>query len=319
MYARSASMARQILNRSDKKGEIHMQTVPRDQIQFRFDPALAPVMEISSGDTVRFECQDCYAEQLTEDGMEFGRMDMRRNNPITGPVRVREAAPGDILKVEVLGIELKDHGVMCVRTGKGIYEVEGCHCRKFQIRNDTIRFDNGLGIPTRPMIGVIGTCPAEPETTQVPGEHGGNLDIRELGIGSTVYLPVAVPGANLSMGDIHAIQGDGETAICGMECSGTVTVRVTVLKDRHDIPTPFVVSGKSCYTTAAHESLDTCHVAAARKMHRFLMDQAHLSDAQAAMLLSLCGNLRITQVVNPKKGCMMEFPLEVLERLGAEQ
>jgi len=117
------------------------------------------------------------------------------------------------------------------------------------------------------------------------------------------------------MADIHAIQGDGETAICGMECSGKVVVRVTVLKDRGDIPTPFVVSGGSCYTTAADESLDVCHVKAARKMQKFLMEQTGISDAQAAMILSLKGNLRITQVVNPKKGCMMEFPLDVLREL----
>ena len=296
-----------------------IQTISKEHIQFQFDPAVEAVASVNSGDTVCFDCQDCYTEQLTEDGMEFARMDMNRNNPITGPLCVNGAEPGDVLKVEILKIELEDHGVMCVRTGKGIYEVDGCHCRKFEIEDGVIHFARGLDIPVRPMIGVIGSCPVEPASTQVPGEHGGNLDIRELGEGSTVYLPVAVPGANLSMADIHAIQGDGESAICGMECSGKVTVRVTVLKDREDIPTPFVVSGGSCYTTAADESLDVCHVAAARKMHKFLMSQTGISDAQAAMLLSLKGNLRITQVVNPKKGCMMEFPMEVLRELKGKK
>jgi len=296
-----------------------IQTISKEHIQFQFDPTVEAVAFANSGDTVIFDCQDCYAEQLVEDRMEFSRMDMTRNNPITGPLCVNGAEPGDVLKVEILKIDLEDHGVMCVRTGKGIYDVDGCFCRRFDIENGIIHWDRGIDIPVRPMIGVIGTCPAEPASTQVPGEHGGNLDIREIGEGATIYLPVVIPGANLSMADIHAIQGDGETAICGMECSGKVTVRVTVLKDREDIPTPFVISGGSCYTTAADESLDVCHVAAGRKMQKFLMSQTGISDAQAAMILSLKGNLRITQVVNPKKGCMMEFPLEVLRELKGKK
>lgn len=296
-----------------------IQMISKEHIQFQFDPAVEPVAVVESGETVCFDCQDCYAEQLVEDRMDFGRMDMCRNNPITGPLHVNGAEPGDVLKVEILKIELEDHGVMCVRTGKGVYEVDGCHCRRFGIEDGVIHFDRGVDIPVCPMIGVIGTCPAEPVSTQVPGEHGGNLDLREIGEGSIVYLPVIVPGANLSMADIHGIQGDGETAICGMECSGKVTVRVTVLKDREDIPTPFVISGGHCYTTAADESLDVCHVKAAQKMQKFLMSQTGLSDAQAAMLLSLKGNLRITQVVNPKKGCMMEFPMDMLRELKSKR
>lgn len=141
------------------------------------------------------------------------------------------------------------------------------------------------------------------------------MDINELGIGSTVYLPVAVPGALLSIGDLHAVQGDGETAICAMEVSGDVTVRVTVLKQPKHLPTPMVITETACYITAADKSLDVCSIAAARKMHRWLTEEFDLTDAQAAMLLSLQGNLRISQVVNPLKGCMMELPRAILAQL----
>ena len=146
-----------------------IQTITKDKIQFQFDPKVEPAAFANSGDTVCFDCQDCYAEQLTEDRMEFSRMDMTRNNPITGPLFVNGAEPGDVLKVEILKIDLEDHGVMCVRTGKGIYEVDGCFCRRFDIEDGIIHWDRGLDIPVRPMIGVIGTCPTEPESTQVPG------------------------------------------------------------------------------------------------------------------------------------------------------
>jgi amidase len=91
--------------------------------------------------------------------------------------------------------------------------------------------------------------------------------------------------------------------------SGEVTVKVDVLKNRKDIPTPFIVTQSHYITTAADPSLDNCSVAAAKKMHRFLQEHSVLTDAQSGMLLSLVGNLRISQVVNPSKGCIMEFPI----------
>ena len=160
------------------------------------------------------------------------------------------------------------------------------------------------------MVGVIGTAPSgEAASTQLPGEHGGNLDIRDLGAGSTLYLPVGVPGALLSIGDIHALQGDGETVICALEVSGEVRVKLDVLKNRGDIPTPFLLTPTHYLTTSADPSLDLAGITAARKMHEFLIRHTDLDDAQCAMLLSLAGNLRISQVVNPAKGSIMEFPI----------
>ena len=293
-----------------------MTIIGKDTVRFAFDPTAAPAAVADAGETVRFLTRDCYDGQLIRDGMDFAAMDMSRSNPISGPLFIREARPGDTLRIDVLSVTPDDHGVMCIRTGRGIYAVEGCHCRRFPIRDGVIRFDRDLEIPVRPMIGVIGVAPAEGADTHTPGEHGGNMDIRELGAGSTLYLPVYVPGALLSLGDLHAVQGDGETAICGMEMSGAVDLRVTVIPGDAGLPTPFLVTARAVYTTAAAESLDECSVTAARKMHRFLMDRLGLTDAQAAMLLSLKGNLRITQVVNPRKGCIMELPVDLLRALA---
>jgi amidase len=287
-----------------------MITISKEQIHFDFDPAGLPADYADSGDVVKFCCQDCYSEQLLTDNFDFNRMDMKRNNPATGPLYVRGAEPGDVLRVEIKAIDLAESGSMCVRTGAGIYEIEGCHCRRFPIEDGALVFDNDIRVPLRPMIGVIGTAPKhDAMSTKTPGEHGGNLDIKDLGAGALLYLPVNVPGALLSMGDIHAVQGDGETVICALEMSGEITVKVDVLKNRQDIPTPFIVTKSHYLTTAADKSLDVCSVAAAQKMHRFLQQHSELTDAQSGMLLSLAGNLRISQVVNPAKGCIMEFPI----------
>lgn len=287
-----------------------MIVVDKNNVNFSFSSNHAPKAYAGSGDMVKFCCKDCYSEQIIEDGYDFTKINMKLNNPATGPLYIKEAVPGDVLRVEIISIDLKSEGSMCARTGSGIYEIEGCHCRRFPIVNDTIIFDNDIRIPIKPMIGVIGTSPKEEEiSTQTPGEHGGNLDIKDLVVGSLLYLPVNVPGALLSMGDIHAVQGDGETVICAMEMSGDITIKVDVLKNRSDIPTPFIVTNEKYITTSADKSLDVCSKEAARKMHKFLQEHSNLSDAQSGLILSLAGNLRISQVVNPKKGCIMEFPI----------
>ncbi|MDD3174657.1 MAG: acetamidase/formamidase family protein [Herbinix sp.] len=287
-----------------------MINIKKEQIHFAFNPAETPVAYADNGDIVKFCCQDCYCEQILSDGFNFNKMNMQRNNPATGPLYVRGAEPGDVLRVEIKAIDLAAEGSMCARTGAGIYEIDGCHCRRFSIENDLIVFDNEIRIPIRPMIGVIGTAPKKDIiSTQTPGEHGGNLDINDLGVDAVLYLPVNVPGALLSMGDIHAVQGDGETVICALEMSGEVTVKVNVLKNRQDIPTPFIITDSHYITTAADPSLDNCSVIAAQKMHRFLQQHSNLTDAQSGLLLSLAGNLRISQIVNPAKGCIMEFPI----------
>ena len=293
-----------------------MKQISEKNTSFFFDPAIPPALTVESGETVTFMTKDCYDGQIDIDHKDFCLLDMSRNNPITGPLYIKGAEPGDTLKVEVLDIVPNEYGMMCVRLGKGVYHVNGNHCRIFKIQDGIIQFDQGIRIPVRPMIGVIGTCPATACDTHCPGPHGGNLDIRDLGIGSTVFLPVSVPGAMLSIGDCHALQGDGETAICGLEVSAAVTVRVTIVKEQ--LPTPFLETNDAIYTIAWDQSLDLASVDASRKMHQYLMSYSCLSDAQAAMLLSLVGDLRISQIVNPLKGCIMRFPKAYLPPLSED-
>ena len=280
-----------------------------------FDKNSPPVARAHSGDTVIFHCRDCYNGAMHTDYMQ--RSDMIRTcaNPATGPLYVEDAMPGDVLKVEILDITPDEKGCMSVRPGLGAYEIDQSICRVFQVDPQAMTFEfNGVTVPLRPMIGVIGTAPAgDPISTEIPGEHGGNMDIKDMTAGATLYLPVNVEGALLSMGDLHGLQGDGESAICGLEMNGRVTVRVSVLKDRGDIPTPMLENATHYMTAAADPSLDACSVAAARKMHRFLMGHTDFDNPHAAMLLSLKGDLRISQIVNDSKGCLMAFPKNVID------
>lgn len=289
--------------------------ITSDHYHPAFDARTVPAAYARSGDTAVFHCRDCYNQTMHTDRMSREDMHITCPNPATGPLYIEEAKAGDVLKVEILEILPDTRGCMRLHPGVGAYEIDRSICRVFSVDPKDMTFDfDGITIPLRPMIGVIGTAPAGvPVDTETPAEHGGNLDIREITAGSTLYLPVGVDGALLSMGDIHGLQGDGETAICALEMNGTVTVRVTVLKNRPDIPTPMLVTDTHFITIAAHPSLDVCSVAAARNMHQFLLAHTHLDKPQAAMLLSLKGDLRISQIVNPAKGCMMAFPKDVIE------
>ena len=182
----------------------NQQILKPENIRIFFDSKEEPAAYADDGETVVFCCMDCYGKRITGDGMDYSKLAMPEGNPVTGPLYIRGAEPGDVLEIEILDIAVDCFGSMCVRNGGGTYEIEGSHCRQFPIEGGSVAFDEDIQIKLRPMIGVIGTCPAgAPVSTEEPGEHGGNLDIRDLGIGSRLYLPVSVPGGLLSVGDLH--------------------------------------------------------------------------------------------------------------------
>jgi len=275
-----------------------------------FSGELKPAAHAAAGDTLIFECVDCYSNQIENDETLFEDIKGELNNPATGPVFIEGAEKGDILRVDILEIEADDRGVMTVRPGAGLYGdlLDEFKSRVIPIKNNRGFFKENIAVDLLPMIGVIGTAPNKEIRTTWPGEHGGNLDIRDLQAGTSLYLPVAVRGALLSMGDLHGIQGDGETVICGLEMNGRVRAKVTVLKNRSDIPTPFIVTPTTYVTTFAAPTLDEASRGAGHRMHRFLLEHTDLTAEECAMLLSLAGNLRISQVVNDLKGCLMDFP-----------
>lgn len=132
------------------------------------------------------------------------------SNPATGPLYIEEACPGDVLKVEILKISLNptDHAALPGAGTFGDLLTEEC-VRQFSIEDGMVPFNETLQLPLQPMIGVIGTSPESmpPFSTHIPGDHGGNMDCTKISEDTTLYLPVFVPGALLSMGDLHAVMG----------------------------------------------------------------------------------------------------------------
>lgn len=277
-----------------------------------------PAAEAASGSTVTFETMDCFANGLTCSSQLFSSIDWNEINPATGPLLVHGALPGDILKVEILDIRLGAQGVMVTVPGFGVLDKEMTreNTKVVRIEEGDAVLNDRIRLPVAPMIGVIGVAPAGgPIVTGTPGDHGGNMDCKRIVKGAILYLPVATPGALLALGDLHAVMGDGEVVVCGVETPGEVDVRVSVLKGVK-LPTPFLVEGGHLMTIASAETLDAAASEATRRMHRFLKERLGIETHEAGMLLSAAADLRICQIVDPLKTARMELPAWVAERYG---
>ncbi len=295
-----------------------MLRIPREQSVFSFSPHNTPVAHGAPGDTMIFETFDCYSNRITREDQASASIGWGNTNPATGPLYVEGAKPGDILKVEILQIKLDSQGAMRVGPGSGAlgHMLEERKTKIVPIADGKARFNDKLVLDIEPMIGVIGTAPQEDEIpTSTPGTHGGNMDCKRIGQGSVLYLPVNVPGALLAMGDVHALMGDGEVIICGIEIAAEITVRIQVLTGL-SLPLPMVTADDHVMTIASAETLDEAAVVASEMMLGFLRAALQMDLQEAGMLLSAVGNLRICQIVDPLMTVRMEFPSWILEKYG---
>lgn len=277
-----------------------------------------PAGYCKSGETVVFETRDCYDNTITSSERPLGARE-GLSNPVTGALYVEGAEVGDILKVEIEDIKLRSWGVMRSSPTAGVFheKYEKREAIIFQVKDNKIYFDDKLILDADPMIGVIGTAPIEKEgiPTTTPGKHGGNMDCKKIVKGSTIYLPVNVKGGLLSMGDIHALMGDGEVFICGLEIAGEITVKVSVLKNIK-LPTPFLYSRGKVMSIQSAEDLDKAGDMAAKEMFEFVKEATKQDDVRTGMLMSLLSDMAVCQVVDPLLTVRVEFPLDVLEKYG---
>ena len=268
------------------------------------------------GETVVFETQDCFSNQIQSEEVLFESTDWESINPATGPLKVEGAEIGDTLKVEIKKIDLNDQGVMITAPEMGFLEefVTGSETKIIPIENNKAVFNEDIKIDLNPMIGVIGTSPGKDEKEVpcgTPAAHGGNMDTKVIKEGATLYLPVNVPGAMLAMGDLHAAMGDGEVSVSGVEIAGEVTVEVDVIKNKK-LSDPMLENEDAFYTIASAASLDAAAKKAANNMFRFLKEKLELSNNETIMLMSAICDLQVGQVVDPEKTARMRVEKKAL-------
>ncbi len=268
------------------------------------------------GETVVFETQDCFSNQIQNEKVLFESTDWETINPATGPLKVEGSEPGDTLKVEIKKIELNDQGVMITSPEMGFLDefITDSETKIIPIENNKALFNEQIKIDLKPMIGVIGTSPGRDEKAVpcgTPASHGGNMDTKVIKEGSTLYLPVKVPGAMLAMGDLHAAMGDGEVVVTGIETAGEVTVKLDLIKNKK-LSDPIVETESAFYTIASGPDLDAAAKKASNNMFKFLKARLPLSNNEIAMLMSIICDLQVSQVVDPEKTMRMRVDKEVL-------
>jgi acetamidase/formamidase len=276
----------------------------------RWNRDLKPRLTIAPGDTVHLECQDASGAQVRP-GMtlaEYLKIDRDRIHALTGPIFVEGAEPGDVLEIKVLEVEHKGWGWSSVIAGLGFLKRRFAEPFLFHWKLEGERSGSLLPaiVPLRPFCGVMGVAPAEPGEfrTRPPGTFGGNMDVRELSSGATLYLPVLNTGGLFSAGDAHAAQGDGEVCINGIECPADVTLRFRLHKHQA-LAGPLVESANRgpiqdeewIVVESAADAAAAARAATSR-MIDLLMARWGFRDVHAYLLCSVAMNLRLSQVVN---------------------
>ncbi len=284
-----------------------------------------PVLTIESGETVVLECvsgaPDVMPSSASSLAIPPALATIHAANPprlgphiLTGPIAVRGAEPGDMLEVRIDDIQLgADWGFCGHRPLAGTLPEDFPERFLSHITVDrvakTCRLPWGAELPMAPFFGVMGVAPKPSYgvlSTKEPREHGGNLDNKELGAGSTLYLPVFVPGANFSAGDGHGVQGDGEVCINALEMCLTGTFTLTLHKGggprdpalrfpRGESATHFISMGMN-------EDLDLAMKQALREMISFICARKNISRDEAYQFCSLAVDFHVTQTVNGEKG-----------------
>jgi len=275
-----------------------------------------PVMHIEPGAQLQFETWDALHGQIKSSEGGFDGLDWSRVNPATGPVYVNSAEVGDILSVKIDNIEIASEGVVVCGKGMGVMGsyLHGSAIKIVSIQDNIAHFSDTIKLPLNKMVGVIGVAPKDGDVPcGVPDLHGGNMDCKEIRDGATILLPVNVPGALLAMGDLHAVMADGEIGVSGLEVPGVVTVTVDVIKGR-DLPLPMIYNDNHVMTLFSHEDLDIAADIAVANMVQYLIKEEGFTPEDAVMLISLVGDTRICQVVDPKKTVRVEFPKKHLQK-----
>ena len=293
--------------------------ISNDRVVYAMSRDNLPVATVKSGSEVIFDTCDCFSDQITAADTVFQALDWQRINPATGPVYIEEAQPGDALRVHIKRIRFtRDNAVMVTAPNLGVIgdELQAPEVSIIPIDNGKALLPGGVEVALRPMIGVIGVAPAgEAISCGTPDSHGGNMDCKEITEGSTLWLPVNVPGALFALGDLHAAMGDGEVSVCGLEIPGEVTVELTVVKNRK-LPLPMLENDDTLFTLASALTLDEAASMATRNMAHFIADNTELPLSQAISILSITGDLQVCQVVDPLKTCRFALPKTVAAQLN---
>lgn len=276
------------------------------QTHARWSSTIEPVLTVPSGSVIKVTTQEASAKQLDINSTVEDLLDLSFDpiHPLTGPVYIEGAEPGDILRVTLHKIEMGDWGWTAIIPGFGFLtdEFDEPYLKTYKLGKDrkTAKFSENIEIPLKPFPGVMGVAPDTEDSlsTIPPRANGGNMDDPNMTEGSTIYFPVFVEGALFSIGDAHAAQGHGEVCGTAIEAPMEIIYEVEIIKNGRKITEPQYETDDYYAVTAFAETIDEASRKATRFMVDYLQEEKGLSRNDAYALCSLAGDLKIAEVVD---------------------
>jgi acetamidase/formamidase len=311
---------------------MHKHTIHQHQCHFGWNRDNPPVVRIAPGEVVEFNPVDSSGGQLTAKSTiaDIAALDFAKVNPVAGPVFVEGAEPGDAIKVTLLHFAPSGWGWTANIPGFGLladqFKDPALHVWKYDAQSlAPAMYGPGGRVPLKPFCGTIGLAPAEPGLHSIvpPRRMGGNMDIRDMAAGTELYLPVEVKGGLFSVGDTHATQGDGEVCGTAIESPCSLAAKFELVKNANLAFPRFTTQGPVArhmdvkgyeVTTGIGPDLMAGAKAAVSGMIDLLSRRYKMSAVEAYMLCSVCGDLRISEIVDlPNWVVSFYFPRVVFE------
>jgi amidase len=293
--------------------------ISRTDRVFSYSAEHPPCAHVEPGETILVETKNAFGDQTFEPGETLENLSLEGADPLTGPIFVERAEPGDSIAVTIEHIETIGPGMQGVIPDFGVVEwrPDG-PLFFFTPENGEIPWLRGIRLPLRPNLGAMGVAPAEGSVPSIwPGDHGGNMDTKYVCAGSTILFPVFHPGALLVMGDCHQIQGDGE--LCGVapETDAEVTLRVDVMKGK-TIRRPRILTANRFMLIASGETIEAAVKTVVRDAIDHLVEEKGLTEDEAYLLITVRADIEICQVVDPLMTVRVAMDRDFYEGLQPE-
>ncbi len=311
-------------------------------IHYGWDNSIKPAIEVSSGEILEIEVRDSLDGQITKNSnaSDLNKLDFNRVNPLTGPIYIRDAHPGDFLEVDIIEVKDNGTGITSVVPGFGLLsdipEFSVPALKNWEIREDSAYAEFGelkIKVGKANFIGTIGTALKESGNFSVvpPRYNGGNMDVKEIRSGSKLVLPVNVDGALLSLGDMHINQGNGEVCGTAIETGGRVRLKINLLKNvKYHGPLVISDGGRSYSKSMNFLGIsDSLNIAMREAILNFVsFFSKYMEPIEAYMLASVALDLKISETVDmPNYVVNASFPIDIvmneeyrreLENLGSK-
>jgi amidase len=307
-------MARKGVAHGAQTGRHGISIAEQGTFHYVYGPYVDPVLTVAPGAVVTVETHDAFEGKIrAETDKPSEILNFPYLNPQTGPIAVEGAKKGDCLAVRILSI--RPRGPQPVGTTCLIPEFGGLvgtghtamlnaplaeKVRKIRVDEQGVYWSDKITLPYEPFIGTIGTSPEiEAISSLQPDYYGGNMDLPDVGPGAVIYLPVNRDGALLYLGDCHAVQGDGELCGVALEMPATVELQVDLIKN-HTIAWPRLENESVFMTIGSARPLEDAARIAYRELVRWMATDLGVGDDEAYMLLTMCGKVRLGNMVDPK-------------------